>query len=68
MPSLAEKLLLGKKFKKHYLSSFQKTKSMQITGSVFAERIEQIGETEFKIALIKIVDSFLHGHGFLLVF
>ena len=40
MPSVAEKRLLRKKYKKHLLSSYQKTKSTQTSGSVFAERIE----------------------------
>ena len=40
MPSIAKKRLLGKKYKKHLLSSFQKTKSTQTSGSVFADRIE----------------------------
>ena len=42
MPSIAKKRLLRKKFKKHLLSSFQKTKSTQTSGSVFADRIEQM--------------------------
>ena len=42
MPSIAKKKLLRKKYKKLLLSSFQKTKSTQTIGSVFADRIEQI--------------------------
>ena len=41
-PSIAKKRLLRKKYKKHLLSSFQKTKSTQTSGSVFADRIEQV--------------------------
>ena len=37
MPSIAKKRPLRKKFKKHLFSSFQKTKSTQTSGSVFAE-------------------------------
>ena len=63
MPSIAEKRLLRKKYKKHLLSSFQKTKSTQTSGSVFGDRIEQVEKTEFELELIKIADCFLDGHG-----
>ena len=62
MPSIAKKRLLRKKYKKHLLSSFQKTKSTQTKGSVFADRIEQVKKSKFEIELIKIVDCFLDGH------
>ena len=42
MPSIAKKRLLRKKYKKHLLSSIQKTKSTQTSRSVFADRIEQV--------------------------
>ena len=63
MPSIAKKRLLRKKYKKHLLSSFQKTKSTQTSGSVFADRIEQVKKTKFELELIKNVDCFLDGHG-----
>ena len=63
MPSIAKKKTLRKKYKKHLLSSFQKTKSTQTSGSVFADRIEQVKKTKFELDLIKIVDCFLDGHG-----
>ena len=63
MPSIAKKRLLRKKYKKHLLSSFQKTKSTQTSGSVLADRIEQLKKTIFELELIKIVDCFLDGHG-----
>ena len=63
MPSIAKKRLLRKKFKKHLLSSFQKTKSTQTSGSVFADGIEQVKRTKFEVELIKIVYCFLDGHG-----
>ena len=63
MPSIAKNKLLRNKYKKHLLSSFQKIKSTQTSGSVFAERIEQVQKTKFEIELIKIVDCFLDGHG-----
>ena len=61
--SIAKKRLLRKKYKKHLFSSFQKTKSTQTGGSVFAERIENVKKTKFELDLIKIVDCFLNGHG-----
>ena len=42
MPSIAKKRFLRKKNKKLLLSSLQKTKSTQTSGSVFADRIEQV--------------------------
>ena len=63
MPSIAKKRLLRKKYKKHLLSSFQKTKSTQNSGSVFADRTEQVKKTKFELELMKIVDCFLDDHG-----
>ena len=63
MPSIAKKRLSRKKDRKHLLSSFQKTKSTQTSGSVFADRIEQVKKTKFELELTKIVDYFLDGHG-----
>ena len=63
MPSIAKKRLLRKKYKKHLFSSFQKTKTTQTSGSVFAERIENDKKTKFELELIKIVDCFPDGHG-----
>ena len=63
MPIIAKKRLLRKKYKKHLLSSFQKTKSTQTFGSVFADRTKQVKKTKFELELIKIVDCFLDGHG-----
>ena len=63
MPSIAKKRFLRKKYKKHLFSSFQKTKSTQTGGSVFAERIEKVKKTKFELDLIKILDCFLDGHG-----
>ena len=63
MPSIAKKKLLRKKYKKHLFSSFQKTKTTRTSGSVFAERIENVKETDFELDFIKIVDCFLDGHG-----
>ena len=63
MPSIAKKRLLRKKYKKHLFSYFQKTKTTQTSGSVFAERIEKIKKTKFELEVTKIVDCFLDGHG-----
>ena len=63
LPSIARKKLLRKKYKKHLLSSLQKTKPTETTGSVFADRIEQVKTTKFELELIKIVNCFLDGHG-----
>ena len=63
MPSISKKRRLRKKYKKHLFSSFQKTKTTQTSGSVFAERIEKIKKAKFELDLIKIVDCFLDGHG-----
>ena len=62
MPSIAKKRLLGKKFQKHLFSSFQKTKTTQTSGSMFAERIEKVKMTKFELELIKVLDCFLDGH------
>ena len=64
MPSFAKKRLLRKKYKKHLLSSFQKTKSTQTSGSVFADRIEQVKRTKFEKELIKICKSLLFSRRF----
>ena len=63
MPNIAKKRLLRKKYKKHLFSSFQKTKSTQTSGSVFAGRIEKVKDSKFELDIIKIVDCFLDGHG-----
>ena len=63
MPNIAKKRLLRKKYKKHLFSSFQKTKTTQSSGSVFAKRIEKVKKTKFEFELTKIVDCFLDGHG-----
>ena len=63
MPSITKERLLRKKYNKHLLSSFQKNKSTQTSGSVFADRIEQVKKTKFELELLKIVDCFQDGHG-----
>ena len=68
MPSIAKKRLLRKKYKKQLFSSFQKTKTTQTSGSVFAERIEKVKKTKFEFELIKIVDCVLLVMVILIVF
>ena len=62
-PSIAKKRLLEKMYKKHLLSSFQNSKSTKTSGSIFADRTEQVKKTKLELELIKIVDNFLDGHG-----
>ena len=62
MPSIAKKIFLMKKFKNQFFSSFQKTKTTETGGSVFAERIEKVKKTKFELELIKIVNCVLDGH------
>ena len=45
------------------MSALQKNKSTQTSGSVFAERIENVKKTKFEMQLIEFVDCFLDGHG-----
>ena len=61
MPSIAKRRLLRKKFKKHLLSSFQKTKQTQTIGSVIADRIEQVKRAKLELELIKSLDCFSDG-------
>ena len=48
MPSIAKKRLLRKKLKNHLFSSFQKIKTTQPSGSMFAERIEKVKRLKLK--------------------
>ena len=48
-PSIAKKRLLRKKFEKHLFSAFQKTKTTQTSGPVFAERIEKVEKIKFEL-------------------
>ena len=58
MPSFAKKRLLRKKYKKHLFSSYQKRKTTQTSGLVFAERNEKVNKTKFELDLFKIVHCF----------
>ena len=64
MPTIAKKRLLRKKFKKHMLTSVQRSISVQTTGSVFAERVESVRrKTKIELELMKVIDCFLDGYG-----
>ena len=62
-PSIAKKRLPWKKFKKHFFSCFEKTKTTQARGSVFAERIEKVKKTIFELKLMKSVGCVFDGDG-----
>ena len=64
MPSIAKNRLLRKKFKKHMLTSVQRTISVQTTGPVFMERVKSVRrKTKFELELKKNLDCFLDGYG-----
>ena len=64
MPSIAKKRILRKKFKKHMLTSVQRSIPVQTTGSVFVERVESVRrKTKFELELMKIIECFLDGYG-----
>ena len=63
MPSIAKKIFLMEKFKNHFFSSFQTTKTTKTSCSVFAERFAKVKKTKFELELIKIVNCVLDGHG-----
>ena len=63
IPSIAKRRLLRKKFKKHMLTSVQRSISVQTTGSVFVQRVESVRKTKIELELMKIIDCFLDGYG-----
>ena len=63
-PSVSRKRLVRKKFKKHYLSSNQKLASTQTLGSAFLDRIRKVQNSKYEHDLLKIIDSFIDGYGF----
>ena len=56
MPSNEKKRFLRKKYKKHLLSSIQKTKLTQTSESALADRTEKIKKSQFELEVIKFVD------------
>ena len=57
------KALLWKKYRNQWLSSFQKAKLLQTSGSVIAERFEQVKKTKQEVEFWKLVDCFLDCFG-----
>ena len=62
VPSIAKNILSRKKYKKHLVSSIQKSKSKQTSGSVFVEKIEQVKQKKYELESIKSVNCFLDGY------
>ena len=62
MPSIPKKMISRIKYRKHLLTSFQKTKLTQTSKSLFAVRIGQLKKTKLELELIKFVDCFLDGY------
>ena len=63
MPSIARVKLLKRKYKKHPLSSFQKRISKQTSGSIFADRIEQVRKSKVELHLRKTLYCLLDSNG-----
>ena len=63
MTGIAKKRRLRRKYRKHLLSSFQKTKSPQASRSDFPEKNEQVEKTKYELELVKIKDCFLAAYG-----
>ena len=60
-----KKRLLRKKFKRHYLCSNQKLAFIQTIGSTFLERVRKVQNSKYEHDLLKIIDCFIDGYGFL---
>ena len=64
MPSIAERRVLRKKFKRRYLCFNRKHASTQTIGSAFLERVRKRQNSKNEPDLLKIFDSFVDGYGF----
>ena len=64
LPSVAKKRLLRKKFKRHYLGSNRKLASTQTISSAFLERVRKVQNSKYEHVLLKIIDCFIDGYGF----
>ena len=62
MRALQKRPAGGKGLKNVYSAPFKRQKQTQTSGSVFAERTEEVEKTKFGLELIKIADCFLDGH------
>ena len=56
--------MLRKKFKRHSFCSDQKLASTQTIGSVFPERVRKVQNSKYEHDLLKIIDCFIDGYGF----
>ena len=63
-PSVAKKRLLRKKFKRHYLCPKQKLAYTQTIGSAFLESVHKVENSKYEDDLLKIIDCFVVGFGF----
>ena len=63
MPSIAKKRHLRKIYRKYFLGCFQQIDSMETSGSVFAEKIEQVEKTIYELELVITVEYFPDGCG-----
>ena len=54
----------SQKVQKHYLSSNQKLASTQTHGSAFLDRIRKVQNLKYEHNLLKIIDCFIDGYGF----
>ena len=61
MPSIALKKSFRKKYYKHLLSYFQKTKLTKTKASIFAESVNQIKKTKLQLEPNKFADFFVDG-------
>ena len=50
-------------YRKHLLSSFQKTKPTLSSGTVFAVGLEQVKKCKSELGMVKFVHCFLDGQG-----
>ena len=64
MPSVANRRLLSKKFKRHFLCSNQKLASTQTIGSAFLESFRKLRNSKFEHDFLKIINCFIDGYGF----
>ena len=66
MPSIAKKLLIRKKFKRHFLSSNQKLAFTQTHGSAFLDRIQNVQSSKYGNDLLNEISCFIDGYEFVI--
>ena len=52
------------KFQRHYVCSNQKLAFTQTIGSAFLERVLKVQNSKYEHDLLKIIDCFIDGYGF----